>query len=127
MSRRRAYQLRTRMQLFEGCTNLAKKGKECIYLTRGAKVQGGTVQALEGVYRPSQEMGGVCVTHGEQRLSDEVFMVFIKGGVCIIHGAKVKRCSRGEVYYRLCQKGWGLHITHGATMELKRCSHNNLR
>ena len=38
----------------------------------------------------------------------------------------MKRCSRGEVYYRLCQRGWGLHITHGATMELKRCSHNNL-
>ena len=62
------------MQLFEGCTNLAKKGKECIlYLTRGAKVQGETVQALEGVYRPSQEMGGVWVMHGEQRFSDEVF------------------------------------------------------
>ena len=75
---------RKRMQLFEGCTNLAKKGKECIlYLTRGAKVQGETVQALEGVYRPSQEMGGNCEScMGSKGLAMKFFrgmnpMVFI--------------------------------------------------
>ena len=110
--------------------------------TRMGHVNGKKICCFEGCTTIVGKEGGVCFTHGANRVIQRCSFEqavdkanirrktrcshigctngVVKGGVCVTHGAKMKSCS-AEGCNNQAKKG-GVCVTHGAKVTHKRCS-----